>query len=177
MGIGKMKQKQKSNKKAKAKRRAQQNTTAMAVEDVPDAQDAAAVEADGEKPLTGRQKHQMKVDAKRRVREMLAYKQNERVRFAKKSTDAEPRAMRKALCAEIAMLKQNIPQAMHRSKVRPSRLTTPHATLPPTLTCRPTPPTANPPTHHQPTYPPPHLLPTAGGGGGQGFGEHQVGTG
>uniref|UniRef100_A0A7S2C3L1 Uncharacterized protein n=1 Tax=Florenciella parvula TaxID=236787 RepID=A0A7S2C3L1_9STRA len=117
MGIGKMKQKQKSNKKAKAKRRAQQNTTAMAVEDVPDAQDAAAVEADGEKPLTGRQKHQMKVDAKRRVREMLAYKQNERVRFAKKSTDAEPRAMRKALCAEIAMLKQNIPQAMHRSKV------------------------------------------------------------
>lgn len=167
MGIGKMKQKQKSNKKAKAKRRAQQNTIAMEddLPDVPvDAQDAAAMaEGGGEKALTGRQKHQLKVDAKRRVREMLAYKQNERVRFAKKSTDAEPRAMRKALCAEIAMLKEQIPQAMHRSKVR--RPASPPHLRPPTCqpadlpTSRPAdlpssrPAHQHPPTHRRPQLP------------------------
>jgi hypothetical protein len=65
-------------------------------------------------PVTGRSKHQMKVDQKRRIREMLHNKKGERLGIKKSSIDGDDRSMRKALCAEIKCLKVTLTFCCHR---------------------------------------------------------------
>lgn len=56
--------------------------------------------------LSGRSKHQMKVDSKRKIRQMLFNKKADRLAI-KASTSGDDRSTRKALCAEIKCLKVN----------------------------------------------------------------------
>lgn len=56
--------------------------------------------------LSGRSKHQLKVDSKRKIRQMLYNKKSERLAI-KASTSGDDRSTRKALCAEIKCLKVN----------------------------------------------------------------------
>mmetsp|Transcript_24196 Transcript_24196/g.44168 ORF Transcript_24196/g.44168 Transcript_24196/m.44168 type:complete len:139 (+) Transcript_24196:26-442(+) len=55
--------------------------------------------------LTGRAKHHEKVEAKRKIREMLNYKKAERQAIKKKTINADEKSIRKSLCEEIKTLK------------------------------------------------------------------------
>lgn len=61
--------------------------------------------ADTEEVVSGRQKHQLKVNEKRKLRDLLAEKKTERLAIQKSAVDGEERSQRRALCAEIKVLK------------------------------------------------------------------------
>ena len=105
MGIGKQKSNLKRAKRGaeKAKRR---NNNAQIIA----AAELNAPQEDREVPktITGRQRHQEKVEQKRKIREMLNYKKAERLGFKKSSTDGDEKCQRRALCDEIKVLRQHM---------------------------------------------------------------------
>ena len=91
MGIGK----QKANAKIEKKKLKAKKNNAK----------AACTESSDPEALTGRQKHQEKVMQKLKLREMLNNKKAKRLTIKKSTTDSDEKSLRRALCAEIKLLK------------------------------------------------------------------------
>ena len=111
MGIGK----QKAHAKAAAKKLAKlknrnNNAKIIAVHRANDIKLAGSGAAEEEAPSsrTGREKHHAKVQQKRAIREMLNYKKIERSAIKKSTVDGDEKSQRRALCAEIKVLKETM---------------------------------------------------------------------
>ena len=93
MGIGKQKAKAKlEKKKLKAKKKSEKAAALLAPEEPTEAK-------------TGRQRHHERVQAKRALRDLLHCKKAERLSIKKSTVDGDEKSLRRALCAEIKMLK------------------------------------------------------------------------
>ena len=100
MGTGKQKSQQAQNKRKLAAKRRKDAKVIVNVEECDD----------HDEPITGRQKHQAKVEKKRKIREILSHKKTERLGIKKSVIVGDERAHRRSLCAEIKLLKEHMMQ-------------------------------------------------------------------